>query len=768
MENQKVLKFLDNFSVITVGENKVPNFGWSKQQTEKLSVQKLSEQLEYKGGKKWTDKDGVVHEIKPTTGFGLVTGFEDLEVIDVDLKVFSTAKEQKEFWNEYLQNLKDNILDFEEKFVIYKTKNAGYHIIYKTKRIQGNLKIAKLKGHKEAVIETRGKFGYIFAYPDNKVSKKSYFEVEYISDDDREIIMSFSKMYNYVEETPIDIPKKEKVSFEVGEITPWQDYNDNTNIWDIICDEFSIVSNNKKHIVIKRHGATSVHSGYIFKDSGFMYLFSTGTNYPHEKLITPFLAYTIKYHQGDFSESAKALYKEGFGSRVKKILKEVVSLPNNEKLVEEFKYNKTDLIFPIDIFPEPIQSYILECNSKLDSNVDYMGCSLLWLISVSIGNAIEIEVKRGWNENATLWISLVGKAGIGKTPSINNVIFPLQKVNSREIKNYYKELEKFEYYDNLSKKEKEESIEVQKPIKKQFIANDITLEALVDLHQESDNAVGVFKDELAGWLKDMNKYRAGSDLEFWLSCWSGKSVSLNRLTRKGSFVEKPFIPVLGGIQPSILNSFYTEENKDNGFMDRMLLSFPDSKIELYNENELEYELLEWYKDNMICFYDTIKTVIQRDKDNNIESLTAKFDSEAKIEWMRIFNEISNFQNDDNENEYLKSMYPKQKSYIPRFALIIHVFNEFFSSGGNTLLINKESILKAEKLSKYFIATAKKVKVNSVEVSNIKSTAKAGKNNFEKLKLIYEENPDFNRSQTAELLGISRMQINNLLKKLKEV
>jgi hypothetical protein len=768
MENQKILKFLDNFSVITVGENKVPNFGWSKQQTEKLSVQKLSEQLEYKGGKKWTDKDGVVHEIKPTTGFGLVTGFEDLEVIDVDLKVFSTAKEQKEFWNEYLQNLKDNILDFEEKFVIYKTKNAGYHIIYKTKRIQGNLKIAKLKGHKEAVIETRGKFGYIFAYPDNKVSKKSYFEVEYISDDDREIIMSFSKMYNYVEETPIDIPKKEKVSFEVGEITPWQDYNDNTNIWDIICDEFSIVSNNKKHIVIKRHGATSVHSGYIFKDSGFMYLFSTGTNYPHEKLITPFLAYTIKYHHGDFSSSAKTLYKEGFGSRVKKILKEVVSLPNNEKLVEEFKYNKTDLIFPIDIFPEPIQSYILECNSKLDSNIDYMGCSLLWLISVSIGNAIEIEVKRGWNENATLWISLVGKAGIGKTPSINNVIFPLQKVNSREIKNYYKELEKFEYYDNLSKKEKEESIEVQKPIKKQFIANDITLEALVDLHQESDNAVGVFKDELAGWLKDMNKYRAGSDLEFWLSCWSGKSVSLNRLTRKGSFVEKPFIPVLGGIQPSILNSFYTEENKDNGFMDRMLLSFPDSKIELYNENELEYELLEWYKDNMICFYDTIKTVIQRDKDNNIESLTAKFDAEAKIEWMRIFNEISNFQNDDNENEYLKSMYPKQKSYIPRFALIIHVFNEFFSSGGNTLLINKESILKAEKLSKYFIATAKKVKVNSVEVSNIKSTAKAGKNNFEKLKLIYEENPDFNRSQTAELLGISRMQINRLLKQIQGV
>jgi hypothetical protein len=413
-----------------------------------------------------------------------------------------------------------------------------------------------------------------------------------------------------------------------------------------------------------------------------------------------------------------------------------------------------------------VQSYILECNSKLDSNVDYMGCSLLWLISVCIGNAIEIEVKRGWNENATIWISLVGKAGIGKTPSINNIIFPLQKINSREIKAYYKELEKFEFYDALPTKDKKEYPEVQKPVKKQFIANDITLEALIDLHQESDNAVGMFKDELAGWLKDMNRYRAGSDLEFWLSCWSGKSVSLNRLTRKGSFIDKPFIPVLGGIQPSILNSFYTEENKDNGFMDRMLLSFPDAKIELYNENELDYEILEWFKDNVVCFYDTLKGIIKRNQDGIIESLTAKFSEDAKKEWMRIFNDISNFQNDDNENEYLKSMYPKQKSYIPRFALLIHVFDEFFSDGGNTLLISKDSILKAEKLSKYFVATAKKVKINSVEVNNIKATAKKGTNNFEKLKFIYDENPNFNRKQTAELLGISRQQIINLIKKIE--
>lgn len=768
MENQKILKFLEHFSVITVGENKIPNFSWTKQQTEKLTQNELTKRLEYKGGKTWTDKDGIIHEIKPTTAFGLVTGFENLEVLDIDLKVFSTAKEQKEFWEEFIGYLQDNILDFQDKFVIYKTKNAGYHILYKTKRCEGNLKLAKLKGHKEAVIETRGRYGYVFAYPENKVSKKDYFEIDYISDDDREILFSFSRMYNYVEEVTIE-PKKEKTEYSTGNTTPWQDYNEKTNILDLVQSDFTIVANHNKRYVIKRHGAQSPHSGYIFKDSGCMYLFSTGTIYPHEKLITPFVAFTYKYHNGDFSEASKELYKLGYGSRIEKIIKEKEkSLPNNENEIINYLINENDLIFPIDIFPKPIQNYIIECNTKLDSNIDYMGCSLLWLISVCIGNSIEMEVKRGWIENASLWISLVGKAGIGKTPSINNIIFPLLKINQREIKKYYKELEVWEHYNSLSQKEKKEFPFVEKPIKTQFIANDITLEALVDLHQESDNAVGVFKDELAGWLKDMNKYRAGSDLEFWLSVWSGKAVNLNRLTRKGSYVDKPFIPVLGGIQPSILSHFYTEENKDNGFMDRMLLSFPDAKIEVYNENELSYDVLEWYKENIVAFFDKLKYIIKRDNDNNIIPVTAKFSEDAKKEWVRIFNEITNYQNSDEENEYLKSMYPKQKSYIPRFALLIHAFDENFSAGGNVLEVSKESILKAEKLSKYFVATAKKLKLNTTTVINLKTTSKAGKNNFEKLKLIYEENPDFNRSQTAEILGISRVQVNNLLKKIKSV
>lgn len=762
LDLDKASKFLEHFSLVTVSNDKVPNFLWKKNQSEKLSKTEFTNRYNYKGGNTYVDKDGVIHEIKATENFGIITGFNDLEVIDIDLKVFSTAKEQIDFWNEYIGYLEKNILDFYEKFVVYKTKNAGYHILYKSKRKEGNLKLAKLKGHKEAVIETRGIGGYVFAYPDKKVSELSYFDIQYISDDDRSIIMSFSKMYNFINEQP-ELPKKEKKEYTEGEITPWDDYNNKHSIFDIIGEDFNIVGNLSSKYVIKRHGASSPHSGYVFKDSGFMYLFSTGTIYPHEKLVTPFSAYSIKYHNSDIKAAVLSLYEKGYGSRRKVKLNEL-----KDTFKEKLVINTNDLIFPIDIFPTDIQNYILECNKKLDSSIDYMGCSMLWLLSVCIGNSLQIEVKKGWIETASIWISIVGKAGLGKTPSINNIIFPLMKINSKQIKDFIKATEKYEHYQSLTKNEKDQYSEVKKPIKTQFIANDITLEALVDLHQESDNAVGVFKDELAGWLKDMNKYREGSDLEFWLSTWSGKSVNLNRLSRKGSFIESPFIPVLGGIQPSILNIFYTDENKDNGFMDRMLLCYPELQIDHYNDNEISEDLLKWYKESIIMFYETIKSIIVRDDDGDIVPTIANFSDDAKTEWKRIFNSMTDVQNNDDENEYLKSMYPKQKSYIPRFSLIIQVINSFFDSTHQLGIISKDSILKAEKLSKYFIETAKKIKFNSSEINKMKQTISNAKNKStkEKLHALYLSNEVENKSEVAEMLGVSRVTINKWLKEFE--
>jgi hypothetical protein len=692
--------------------------------------------------------------------YGCRAGFNDIECIDVDLKVLPSLPDRQKWWDEYISFLRDNISDFEEKVVIAKTMKDGYHIIYKCTAQSGNTKIAKLKGMKEAIIESRGKGGQFILYG-NFYGDNEYHDIKYITEEERAIIWSISQTYNYVDEVNLDKPTKKEYKVNDNEISPWDDYNAQVNTIDLIEDDFSIIRNTSTNYIIRRHGATSPHSGYVYKDSGCMYLFSTGTNYPAEKLLSPFAIYAYKYHYGDFKEAANDLYHKGYGSR---------RVPKRE--IEDKPIIDLDkLTFPIDIFPENVQIYILESAKTLGLSIDYMGCSFIWLLSVIVGNSLKIELKTGWIENSTMWISLVGKAGIGKTPSINQIIRPLEVINNTHIRRYIKEYSKWVEYEKKDKKDKEHSEEVRKPKKTQFIVNDITLEALVDLHEENKNAVGVFKDELAGWFKDMNKYRAGSDLEFWLSCWSGKAVSMNRKTAKSSFVDKPHIPVLGGIQPSIFDQFNTEENKENGFTDRMLISFPDLYVDTYNENEMDDRLVYWYDQYIIKFFETVKKDwVKFNQEDDIEPLNVQLSPLAKTEWIRIFNKITDMQNSDAENEYMKSMLPKQKSYVPRFALLI---NALWSFDGETSdyfygVLNGDAMLKAEKLSDYFINMSKKVKIEAQDKKEMKYIIKTdqSKNKFDQFKSLYLQNKDLNQSKVAEVLDVSRQTINKYIKKIE--
>jgi hypothetical protein len=729
-------KFIDSgYSVIPVLETKQPAIKWKQYQTYQISKDEI-ERLHSKDYAKW----------------GFCTGYNNLEVIDIDLKVLSSLKDQNDFWIEFVTMLKDNILDFDTKFIIYQTLSGGYHILFRCKEIGGNQKLAKLKGHNEAIIETRGRGGYVVIY-EKQVSKLSYNDIQEVSLLDRNMVFNCAKYFNYIDQT---LTVESKLKSEFTGTTTWDDYNSRTSIWDVISDDFEIIKKHKDKIIIRRHGASSPHSGYIYNDSGCMYLFTTGTIYQNEKLYSPFSAYCQKYHNGDLSEGAKELYKKGFGSRViqkPKILDKIIQVP------------VIDAKFPIEVFPEDLQKYILECNSKLDSSIEYMGGSLLWLFSVIIGNSLKIEVKNGWVESVNIWLALVGKAGIGKTPSINNIIFPLNTINNREIKKYIKDYAKFSEFEKMSKEEKQRSEEIKKPIKSQFIVNDVTLEALVDLHEENKNSVGVFKDELNGFFKDMNKYRAGSDLEFWLSSWSNKGVSMNRKTAKSSFVESPIIPILGGIQPAILNQIYTEENKDNGFIDRMLVIFPELEVEKYNEEEIDQKMLTWYSDTIIeLFYLFKKTVIELNEDGEIISKNVRFNKDANKEWVRIFNKITDLQNSNDENEYFKSMLPKQKSYIPRFSLIINTIKTCFT-GEDYTVITKESVLGAEKLSDYFVSMAKKVKFDSIQKNEIKKVIKSKSDRpiKEQIKTIVEANPNVNKKELAEQLGISRSMLYRFIK-----
>ena len=236
------------FSLITVKEDKIPNIRWKEYQSTPMGV----------------DTFENFYNLPNSFGVGLVCGYDDLEVIDVDLKVLPSLKEREDFWNEYYGLLRDNIPDFEKRFVIVRTRNYGYHILYKSAKKTGNVKIAKLKDHQEAIIESRGIGGYVWIY-DQFIQGNNYSDIQVIDEQDRTMLWEISKMYDYIEPVQKIEPTIVR-EYHEAEVKTWDDYNAKTSIFDLIGSEFEITRKLTDKYVVKRKGATSPHSGYVYNN----------------------------------------------------------------------------------------------------------------------------------------------------------------------------------------------------------------------------------------------------------------------------------------------------------------------------------------------------------------------------------------------------------------------------------------------------------------------------------------------------------------------
>ena len=250
--------------------------------------------------------------------------------------------------------------------------------------------------------------------------------------------------------------------------------------------------------------------------------------------------------------------------------------------------------FPVEVFPEAIQEIITATNESLNFPIDFIAASILYTISVSIGNTHRVEVKHGWTENAVLYLALVGRAGTNKSHPISFALKPIEHRDNLNFLKFQKEKQEYDALVSLTKKEREQQgyNEPLRPSWEQLLVTDFTPEALTDVHKFNKRGLGVYCDELASWFKNFNRYSKGSEEQFWLANWSGKPVRINRKTSEPTYIPLPFISVLGTIQPGVLIEL-AENRTENGFIDRLLFVLPDNlKKEYWSETELSPIIVE--------------------------------------------------------------------------------------------------------------------------------------------------------------------------------
>lgn len=337
--------------------------------------------------------------------------------------------------------------------------------------------------------------------------------------------------------------------------------------------------------------------------------------------------------------------------------------------------------YPLEIFPENIQNIItyLEKNASFEKQI--IGSTILFVISTITGLSKKIIVKNGaWEDTPNLWIAIVGRRGTMKTPATSYALKPL--INAEKDFATQFELEMADYF-KIPKKDREESL---KPKRKQRFSNDTTVEGLIDAMEYNWNGMGIYKDELNGFFEEMSRYKAGGNLEFYLSAFSGGTYVKNRKSYDPQTINDVYLSMLGSIQPEVLENL-SHNQTANGMMDRWLYTISNNIVPRTNGNFIDEEITKEY-------HSFVSNIIY----NTGHETELQWTHDAHEAFISGVNEMEDIMSDKDCDPLLFTYLSKMKTYFARFVVIITIMD-------NTNIIDLEQISKAKMLVSYYISTA---------------------------------------------------------------
>ncbi len=91
---------------------------------------------------------------------------------------------------------------------------------------------------------------------------------------------------------------------------------------------------------------------------------------------------------------------------------------------------------PLDAFPDKIQEIILYQLSRYENfNVEYTASIILSAVATAIGDSCPIRIKGEWKTCPSLYMMLVGRPGLGKTPPLGFIISRLMSMMTGCMRN---------------------------------------------------------------------------------------------------------------------------------------------------------------------------------------------------------------------------------------------------------------------------------------------------------------------------------------------
>jgi len=258
-----------------------------------------------------------------------------------------------------------------------------------------------------------------------------------------------------------------------------------------------------------------------------------------------------------------------------------------------------------DLLPDSLRPLAEDVRERMQVPLDYPAVVEVLCLAGAVNRRAAIQPKAhdsGWVVVPNLWGGIVAPPGLMKSPVIQAVAQLLMRIQAGWHAEHEQALQEYaqaklehelrtaawkDTYKAAAKKgsappARPDEEPPREPALRRLVMNDATFEAL---HRTlADNLAGVLviRDELAGWLSELDRAGREGERAFFLQAWNGDTGhTIDRIERGTVYVPACCVSMLGGIQPGRLRSYLSDAVKDgpnnDGLVQRFqLLIWPDT------------------------------------------------------------------------------------------------------------------------------------------------------------------------------------------------
>ncbi|NVJ90894.1 MAG: DUF3987 domain-containing protein [Methylocystaceae bacterium] len=349
-----------------------------------------------------------------------------------------------------------------------------------------------------------------------------------------------------------------------------------------------------------------------------------------------------------------------------------------------------------DMLPPVLDAFSDDVAERVQCPKDYVAVAAITVLGTVLAGKTGIKPKGNddWVVRPNMWGVIIGPPSVRKSPSMSAALAPLTDIEKKERllqreRSQFKEFEKQlggdraaeiqaaaqelfnggkreEAFKLLADHEATEEI----PPATRFTVNDATIEKLGELLNEHPDGLLLFRDELTGFLKVLERDDKAQDRSFFLEAFDSKSsYTYDRIGRGTITIERPIISILGSIQPSKLTPTVSNAisgRGDDGLIQRFQLAVwpdkgdPSKWLDIRPNKEVQER------------YRSLVDQLHQFKAGLVDEKVYCFNTEAQQAFARYWDHLHQQAHDDELHPAVQSHLLKQPKLIAGLALIFHL------------------------------------------------------------------------------------------------